>query len=67
MIRGMAKLRNCPKIELKVTKILTIHSGQIAPAPIPAAIAMIILPRSPIFILFIVVNKVVTWLNGYVS
>lgn len=46
----MLNPRNWLKIELKVEKIRAHHIGQIKPAPMPAAIAIMIRGKSPILL-----------------
>lgn len=53
MIRGMEKLRNSPKMELKVTNSRTKGVGRKFPIAIPSIIAMMIRGKSPMCIFFI--------------
>ena len=53
MINGMAKPKNWLNIPLKVTNMRTSQAGAMSPIPTPSAIAIRILPKRPIFILFI--------------
>jgi hypothetical protein len=53
MMRGMAKPKNWLNIPLNVKNIRITQSGEINPTPIPAMMAMIIFPNSPILKFFI--------------